>query len=161
MLYKWAGDRPDTPENREKVKLAGRKRAAPHIKTYMRLSHPEEPERTVVDWALVTSANLSKQAWGEGLGKDGLVRVCSYELGVLVAPSMFAESMGQGEGDVVMVPTFKTDMPGEAKEGKTTVGVRMPYDLPLVKYGAGDEMWCATKSYEEPDWMNRRYDVNQ
>lgn len=154
MLFHWAGDRPDTLENKELVKLAGRKRAAPHIKTYTRLSHPDEPDKTVVDWALVTSANLSKQAWGEALGKDGCVRCCSYELGVLVAPCMFDE-------DAVMVPTFKEDKPAEPREGKTTIGIRMPYDLPLVKYSASEEPWCATKSHPEPDWMGRSYDVRE
>ncbi|OBT93631.1 hypothetical protein VE01_08006 [Pseudogymnoascus verrucosus] len=131
------------------VREAGRNRAAPHIKTYIRFA---DEAKTRIDWALVTSANLSKQAWGEGLNAAGDVRICSYELGVLVSPSMYAE-------DAVMVPTFQTDVPKEAVDGKITIGFRMPYDLPLVRYGADEEPWCATKAYEELDWMGRSYGV--
>ncbi len=154
LFYKWAGDRPDTPGNRERVKLAGRKRAAPHIKTFVRYSNPDEPDKTMIDWALVTSANLSKQAWGEQLDKAGEVKVQSYELGVLVAPGMY------GKG-AVMVPTFKQDAPADARwedwGKKTTVGLRMPYDLPLVKYEPQEEPWCATMSHAEPDWTGMSY----
>ncbi|KFY40178.1 hypothetical protein V495_05558 [Pseudogymnoascus sp. VKM F-4514 (FW-929)] len=155
LFYHWAGDnRPAPPPSASSaapstVREAGRKRAAPHIKTYIRFA---DEGKTRIDWALVTSANLSKQAWGEGLNSAGDVRICSYELGVLVSPSMYAE-------DAVMVPTFQENMPKEAVDGKTTIGCRMPYDLPLVRYGEGEEPWCATKAYEEPDWMGRSYGV--
>lgn len=149
IYYYWAGDRPDTPENLAYVRLAGRKRAAPHIKTYVRYTDPSKPDETTIDWALVTSANLSKQAWGDPVNKSGEVRVSSYELGVLIAPSMYSP-------DAVMVPCFKTDKPENAIEvdgqKKTTVGYRMPYDLPLVKYGPTEEPWCYYRSHLEPDW---------
>lgn len=155
LFYHWAGDnRPAPPPSTASaapstVREAGRKRAAPHIKTYIRFA---DEAKTRIDWALVTSANLSKQAWGEGLNSAGDVRICSYELGVLVSPSMYAE-------DAVMVPTFQGDAPKEAVDGKITIGCRMPYDLPLLRYGAAEDPWCATKAYEEPDWMGRTYKV--
>jgi tyrosyl-DNA phosphodiesterase 1 len=154
LLYHWAGDdRPAQPSTSSAasstVREAGRKRAAPHIKTYIRYS---DEAKTCIDWALVTSANLSKQAWGEGLNAAGDVRICSYELGVIVAPSMYGE-------DAVMVPTFQRDLPTEAVDGKIAIGCRMPYDLPLVRYGGAEEPWCATKAHEEPDWMGRSYGV--
>jgi tyrosyl-DNA phosphodiesterase-1 len=57
---------------------------------------------------------------------------------------------------------FDSDMHGSCKESltsfiKTVIGFRMPYDLPLVKYGPNDEPWCATKAYAEPDWMGRSW----
>lgn len=155
LFYHWAGDDRPAPQPTTSsaapstVREAGRKRAAPHIKTYIRFA---DEAKTRIDWALVTSANLSKQAWGEGRNAAGDVRICSYELGVLVSPSMYAD-------DAVMVPTFQGDMPKEAVDGKITIGCRMPYDLPLVRYGADEEPWCATKAYEEPDWMGRSYGV--
>lgn len=156
LFYHWAGaSRPVPPPSStpsaapSTAREAGRNRAAPHIKTYIRFA---DEAKTRIDWALVTSANLSKQAWGEGRNSAGDVRICSYELGVLVAPSMYAE-------DAMMVPTFQGDMPKEAVDGKITIGCRMPYDLPLVRYGAGEEPWCATKAYEELDWMGRSYRV--
>lgn len=121
---------------------AGRKRAAPHIKTYVRFTNAS---RSSIDWMLVTSANLSKQAWGE-TNTAGEVRVCSYEIGVMVWPELYGR-------DAKMVPTFKKDSPpADLKtEKKVLVGARMPYDFPLVPYGKDEVPWVATASYTEPD----------
>jgi len=145
----WAGDGAQHSFNHNTSKSdAGRKRAAPHIKTYTRFTNSS---RESIDWMLVTSANLSKQAWGDALSSGGAVRVCSYEIGVLVWPELFGEN-------ATMVPTFKTDTPVNQDEKKgPVVGARMPYDLPIVPYGKDDEPWCATSSYTEPDWMGKTY----
>jgi len=99
-----------------------------------------------IDWMLVTSANLSKQAWGEAMNSAGEIRVCSYEIGVIVWPELYGD-------DATMIPTFKTDSPpADLKtKNKIVVGARMPYDLPLVPYKRGGVPWCATASYTEPD----------
>jgi len=101
---------------------------------------------------LVTSANLSKQAWGEAHNSAGESRVSSYELGVLVWPELLGEKAS-------MVPTFKADTPPLTgrKAGELVIGARMPYDLPLVPYAKSDEPWCATKSYQELDWKGMAY----
>lgn len=126
---------------------AGRGRAAPHVKTYIRYG-PEGPRGEVrVEWALLTSANLSKQAWGDGGSKEGRVRVASYEMGVLVWPGLW------GEGRV-MEGVFGTD---EA-EAEGVVPLRMAYGWPLRGYGEGDEPWVATRGYEEVDWMGRGWE---
>ncbi|KAG9481782.1 hypothetical protein GDO78_010809 [Eleutherodactylus coqui] len=68
-----------------KAETSGRSRAMPHIKTYMRVS----PDYSELMWFLVTSANLSKAAWGS-LEKNGTqLFIRSYELGVLFLPSAF------------------------------------------------------------------------
>lgn len=129
---------------------AGRKRAAPHIKTYTRFT---DKTMTSIDWMLLTSANLSKQAWGEGTNSAGEIRICSYELGVLVWPELIKDNAS-------MVPTFKTDKPQEPSTDKLLrIGIRMPYDLPLVPYSKDDEPWCATKSYNEADWKGQTYNL--
>ncbi|EKD18637.1 uncharacterized protein L3040_002064 [Drepanopeziza brunnea f. sp. 'multigermtubi'] len=147
MLCHWAGDSDEKGPSSAPVSDAGRKRAAPHIKTFIRFP---DATRSTIDWMLVTSANLSKQAWGEGTNAAGDVRICSYEIGVLVWPGLFGDN-------ATMVPTFKTDNPdaSAAKPGTELVGARMPYDLPLVPYGKDDLPWCATSSYEEPDWKGQ------
>ncbi|XP_074398596.1 tyrosyl-DNA phosphodiesterase 1 isoform X2 [Zonotrichia albicollis] len=67
------------------AEVTGRTHAMPHIKTYMRLS----PDFQKIAWFLVTSANLSKAAWG-ALEKNGSqLMIRSYELGVLFLPSAF------------------------------------------------------------------------
>uniref|UniRef100_G3QEJ3 Tyrosyl-DNA phosphodiesterase 1 n=1 Tax=Gorilla gorilla gorilla TaxID=9595 RepID=G3QEJ3_GORGO len=68
------------------AETSGRSNAMPHIKTYMRPS----PDFSKIAWFLVTSANLSKAAWG-ALEKNGTqLMIRSYELGVLFLPSAFA-----------------------------------------------------------------------
>lgn len=104
---------------------------------------------------LVTSANLSKQAWGEASNSAGDIRVCSYELGVLVWPALFGEN-------ATMVPTYKTDRPAidAAKpETELIIGARMPYDFPVIPYKKDDEPWCATATYTEPDWRGETWRV--
>lgn len=126
------------------VQEAGRKRAAPHIKTYIR--HGEKS----IDWALTTSANLSKQAWGEAVNGAGESRIASWEIGVLVWPSLFDER-------ATMVGTFQKDTPdGDAET--PIVGLRIPYNLPLQRYGADEKPWVATASYTEPDGQGRKWE---
>ncbi|KAL9069151.1 MAG: hypothetical protein Q9157_006262 [Trypethelium eluteriae] len=138
---------------------AGRRRAAPHIKTYIRFS---DSSQTNIDWAMLTSANLSTQAWGSLPGKkDGKVRISSWETGVVVWPDLLGleRAIKEERQKVSMVPTFGQDVPRHeqvdmmTKEGAAIiVGLRMPYDLPLVPYADEDEPWCATAEHELPDW---------
>ncbi|ROT40548.1 phospholipase D/nuclease [Sodiomyces alkalinus F11] len=136
------------------VRDAGRQRAAPHIKTYIR--YGEE----TIDWALLTSANISKQAWGEAANASREVRIASWEVGVLVWPSLLA-----GDEQAKMVGTFKTDMPTDdvtpPTNGKPVVGLRIPYNLPLQPYNRDEEPWVAEKSYSEPDWKGLAWNIEQ
>jgi tyrosyl-DNA phosphodiesterase-1 len=129
-----------------------------------------------IDWAMVTSANLSKQAWGDVENTKGEVWVQSWECGVVVWPALFSDE--EDARDVIMVPVFRRDVPDikdietrEASFGnirkpgvkydilregeRTVVGFRMPYDLPVWPYKEGDVPWCATAAYEEPDWKGQ------
>lgn len=63
---------------------AGRGRVMPHIKTFLRHRGND------VAWCLLTSANLSKAAWGSLQRNDTQLMVRSYELGVLFLPSLVA-----------------------------------------------------------------------
>ena len=160
MLCHWAGDGSSnqSSSNQSHVREAGRQRAGPHIKTYLRFA---DESMTQLDWAIVTSANLSQQAWGTQPNANGEVRICSYEIGVVVWPALWATG---DHHDSTMVPVFKKDSPdvkeksesGDKKE-KTIVGFRMPYDLPLVPYAESDQPWCASKRYTEPDWRGRSW----
>lgn len=152
-LCQWAGDyHHNTTNKRERddddghghdhdKHNAGRRRAAPHIKTYIRFTDAEKMDS--IDWAMVTSANLSTQAWGNGVNPSGEVFVSSWEIGVVVWPDLFLDysdndsgndhvdhdddgiySKGRGENDndktdeskkkkvvAKMVPCFKHDRP--------------------------------------------------
>ncbi|KAL8648509.1 MAG: hypothetical protein Q9210_004949 [Variospora velana] len=185
MLCRWARDyEPSAPPSGHpdvgRLHQALRRRAAPHIKTYIRFAD-EEMDR--IDWAMMTSANLSKQAWGDIPTAGSEIRICSYEIGVVVWPDLWDEGAG-----VDMVPVFGKDIPDdkleaeevagrgheedettdeeggagfrkenlkESKSRKLTVGLRMPYDLPLVPYGQNEMPWCASTPCAEPDWKGR------
>ncbi|KAI1379553.1 phospholipase D/nuclease [Hypoxylon crocopeplum] len=140
IFYHWANDCEKGTIEEGTPQDGGRKRAAPHIKTYIRHN-----ENKTIDWALLTSANISKQAWGEA-ANAGQLRIASWEIGVLVWPELFADKAR-------MVSTFMTDMPAKEDLGGDAplVGFRIPYSLPLQKYGSGEVPWVASASYDEPD----------
>ena len=186
MLCHWAGDQrsKDNFFGAKSFREAGRRRAAPHIKTYVRFKDASTMDE--IEWAMVTSANLSTQAWGGAAGPGGEVRICSYEIGVVVWPGLWDDEVENhgDEGDegkarmAVMVPTFKSDKPSPTSNAKdqttqthklnesvdsergVTVGWRMPYDLPLVPYTAQEKPWCASEPCSEPDWMGRIWPGN-
>ena len=156
LFCHWANDSPsgaelskddDSPTTR---KDGGRNRAAPHIKTYIRYNNNNRLSEASIDWALVTSANLSKQAWGDAVNSAGEVRVSSYEIGVLVWPGLYAEG-------AVMKGAFLADELADGEGGKAAVALRVPYSLPLQAYGRGEVPWVATARHLEPDWMGRAW----
>lgn len=142
---------------------AHRATAAPHIKTYIRFRNKND--YTAIDWALLTSANLSKQAWGDVVNKKQEIWIQSWETGVVIWPALFAEP-GQALQRLVMVPAFGSDTPDVSRlsEGvvgqdngqqATLVGFRMPYNVPLVPYAEGEKPWCAALAHDEPDRHGR------
>ena len=151
LFCHWANDSAHGAElsKDDETKGGGRDRAAPHIKTYIRYNKKPSSDATI-DWAMVTSANLSKQAWGDAVNGAGEVRVSSYEIGVLVWPGLYA-------GGAVMKGAFQEDEPADVTEGKATVALRVPYSLPLQAYGRGEVPWVATARHLEPDWMGQSW----
>ncbi|XP_064622504.1 tyrosyl-DNA phosphodiesterase 1-like [Lineus longissimus] len=118
-----------------KSAVRGRSQASPHIKTYSRMS----PNGDDLAWFLVTSANLSKAAWGalEKSGSQLMIR--SYELGVLFLPDHFGDK------------TFKTlKNVDDYFPGSSTFPV--PYDLPPQPYTRQDKPWIWDIPYTDlPD----------
>lgn len=160
-LRHWAGDHDTAEPSRTSKQDAGRRRAAPHIKTYIRFSDAEKMD--TIDWAMVTSANLSTQAWGAAVNASGEVRICSWEIGVVVWPQLYVKDTESA----TMVPSFKRDTPEslENKDNETTttdtiIGLRMPYNLPLTPYTAHDTPWCATAQHLEPDWLGQTWTLD-
>lgn len=99
-----------------------RTKATPHIKTYCRYS-----ETKGLYWFCLTSANLSRAAWGS-LNKSSnlgqVIRCSNFEVGVLFLPKFISNSA-----------TFPLN---EYQETATTKLFPMPYDLPLVPYTTED-----------------------
>lgn len=73
-----------------KSKQAGRQIVMPHIKTYARLTGNE------LEWFLLTSANLSRAAWGEFQKGRTQIYIKSYELGVFLCRELFQVSALRG-----------------------------------------------------------------
>ncbi|XP_064007503.1 tyrosyl-DNA phosphodiesterase 1 [Pogoniulus pusillus] len=120
------------------AEVSGRSRAIPHIKTYMRSS----PDFQKIAWFLVTSANLSKAAWG-ALEKNGTqLMIRSYELGVLFLPSAFGLDKAYFHVGGKMLR--------ESSDSATHFPV--PYDLPPIQYGNKDQPWIWNIPYTDaPD----------
>ena len=185
-----------------KATKANRHPAAPHIKTYIRFSSspsssPSSPSskapttQPTIDWALLTSANLSTQAWGTASNASGEVKICSYEVGICFWGGLWGDDdnnnnnnndenhedsdrntdgqrRSQAEGAAKMIPVFSSNTPDakdvealvlreEERSSSTLIGWRMPYDLPLIPYQAGERPWCASSSYRERDWMGKAW----
>ncbi|XP_036062154.1 tyrosyl-DNA phosphodiesterase 1 isoform X1 [Onychomys torridus] len=118
------------------AETSGRSNAMPHIKTYMRLSS----DFSKLAWFLVTSANLSKAAWG-ALEKSGTqLMIRSYELGVLFLPSVFG------------LDTFKVKQKFFSSSCEPAASFPVPYDLPPELYGNKDRPWIWNIPYvKAPD----------
>ncbi|XP_076597041.1 tyrosyl-DNA phosphodiesterase 1 [Chaetodon auriga] len=120
--------------HRWKANATGRSHAMPHIKTYMRAS----PDFTQLAWFLVTSANLSKAAWGALEKNNTQVMVRSYELGVLYVPSAF---------NMKTFPVDNSPFPVSSSSGFT-----VPFDLPPTCYSPKDQPWIWNIPYSQaPD----------
>ncbi|CAN6452176.1 unnamed protein product [Victoria cruziana] len=122
----------------------GRCRAMPHIKSYTRYNGQR------LAWFLLTSANLSKAAWG-ALQKNGSqLMIRSYELGVLFLPSSISKARssfsctnssraiqtGQGVPQSRRQTELVTLCYGESNASSPSELVRLPvpYQLPPVPY---------------------------
>ncbi|XP_008582055.1 PREDICTED: tyrosyl-DNA phosphodiesterase 1 [Galeopterus variegatus] len=118
------------------AETSGRSNAMPHIKTYMRPS----PDFSKIAWFLVTSANLSKAAWG-ALEKNGAqLMIRSYELGVLFLPSAFG------------LDSFKVKQKFFSGSQEPMASFPVPYDLPPELYGSKDRPWIWNIPYiKAPD----------
>lgn len=90
----------------------GLDRVMPHIKTYARVTKTGD-----VRWLIMTSANLSKQAWGV-VSKRGLA-IDSWELGVVIFPQVSGKSHFHFDDTI------------------------LPYDWPTSPYSRQDIPWSS------------------
>ncbi|XP_060117545.1 tyrosyl-DNA phosphodiesterase 1 isoform X2 [Heteronotia binoei] len=109
------------------AETSGRSKAMPHIKTYMRVSSDFQK----IAWFLLTSANLSKGAWGKFEKHGTQLMIRSYELGVLFLPAKF----GLNTGYFQVKKNLFSDEPA--------LLFPVPYDLPPEKYDSEDCPWIS------------------
>jgi len=110
--------------NHWRAEASNRTRAMPHIKTYTRASK----DNTQLAYFMLTSANLSKAAWGSVSKAGNSCLIMSYEAGVVWLPKFVT-----GEEVFKTVP-FRERQPGSRS-------FPLHYDLPLLKYGKEDRPW--------------------
>ena len=110
-----------------------RSRAMPHIKSYTKLNgfcaeSKAGRQRPRASYFLLTSANISKPAWGSLNKKEDKLFVQSYEAGVLLLPKFTHGSSKY---------SYSVTAEGPEKPAELV----LPYDLPLTEYDANDEPW--------------------
>jgi tyrosyl-DNA phosphodiesterase-1 len=90
-----------------------------------------------IRWFLLTSANLSKSAWGM-IQPDSTFLIRNYELGVFFSPS------NCGLSDYL--------------DSKVCP---LPYHLPLIKYSKEDQPWIWDVEQKDQDVTGQIYDPNE
>ena len=110
-----------------------RTRAMPHIKSYTKLNGycsqgKASKTRPTASYFLLTSANLSKAAWGSLNKSEDKLWIQSYEAGVLLLPR-FTHGLSHQKYAVTAESATK---PAE---------LVLPYDLPLTEYQPKDVPW--------------------
>ncbi|AWU74041.1 uncharacterized protein C5L36_0A06350 [Pichia kudriavzevii] len=140
-FHKWT-----TYSDKPSESKAGRSNLTPHVKTY---TLTEDNFKTV-KWFLLTSANLSHQAWGKSKKFDKIeYDISSFEAGIFVAPELLKVSGNTENKRRVLVPCYGKDNPDDVQflgDEKFKIGIRLPYDTPLQKYGPNDKPWGQPES---------------
>ncbi|XP_073108399.1 tyrosyl-DNA phosphodiesterase 1 isoform X2 [Elaeis guineensis] len=149
---------------RWKANHVGRCRAMPHIKSYTRYNGQN------LAWFLLTSANLSKAAWGALQKNNSQLMIRSYELGVLFLPSTIQDRssefsctenqiLNQGERksfrntDVCKTKLVTLCWKGNNGIDSSSEVIRLPvpYQLPPQPYTSEDIPWSWNRQYFKKD----------
>ncbi|CAL5345833.1 unnamed protein product [Camellia sinensis] len=146
-----------------KASHTGRCRAMPHIKTYTRYNDQN------LAWFLLTSANLSKAAWGALQKNNSQLMIRSYELGVLFIPSLIKHDCVfscTDDGNPSEGKCSKSSESSEAKRSKlvtlawqgskntdssAVIPLPVPYELPPKPYSSEDIPWSWDRRYHKKD----------
>ncbi|KAI9482990.1 MAG: tyrosyl-DNA phosphodiesterase I [Benjaminiella poitrasii] len=125
-----------------KSQEAGRQFLMPHIKTYTRL-YTDKNDKAFIAWHLLTSANLSRAAWGEYQKNRTQIYIKSFELGVFFCPSLWETD---DHSAVYMVPSASihdSTKPEDEDDDIKYVQVCLPYDVPLTPHP--EPLQCFTR----------------
>ncbi|KAL9456276.1 hypothetical protein AB3S75_005491 [Citrus x aurantiifolia] len=146
-----------------KASHTGRSRAMPHIKTFARYNGQK------LAWFLLTSANLSKAAWGALQKNNSQLMIRSYELGVLFLPSAKRHGCGFSCTSNIVPSEIKSGSTETSQIQKTklvtltwhgssdagasseVVYLPVPYELPPQRYSSEDVPWSWDKRYTKKD----------
>ncbi|KAH9104914.1 hypothetical protein AeMF1_019144 [Aphanomyces euteiches] len=119
-----------------------RRNAMPHIKSYTTL----DPNTRALDYVLLTSANLSKAAWGTLQKNNTQFMIRSYELGVLFLPTED-------------VPNLR--FAHESCVEPASLYFPLPFRWPPTRYNSKtEEPWCWDIERTEKDIFGQVYLVD-
>lgn len=138
-----------------KANHVGRCRAMPHIKSYTRYNGQS------LAWFLLTSANLSKAAWGALQKNNSQLMIRSYELGVLFLPSTIEKpvtvfsctdgsELKQRGGIKTKLATLCYNENRTAQSSEI-IKLPVPYQLPPQPYTSEDVPWSWDRRYTKKD----------
>lgn len=140
-LYQWKADH------------VGRSFASPHIKSYTRIS--PGPSNIQAAWFLLTSANLSKAAWGALEKKETQLSIRSYELGVLFFPLSSEPSHHHHVNQQNDCGSFFA----VNSDSETFNNFFFPFSLPLTPYASSDSPWTWNSPHTDaPDCYGNVWD---
>jgi tyrosyl-DNA phosphodiesterase-1 len=156
----------------------GRNKIPPHIKTLTRANNEN------LAWVLLTSANLSKAAWGELQKNETQLLIRNFEIGVLFLPSL-AEQHDDGTAPFIATTdhnnsaiTNVTQTPAvpnkprkytikyradaipsivSVREDSKIITFPMPYVIPPKKYEQNDKPWVWDVPYTEFDVLGNTW----
>ncbi|KMS96656.1 hypothetical protein BVRB_8g201170 isoform B [Beta vulgaris subsp. vulgaris] len=147
-----------------KATHTGHCRSMPHIKTFVRYNGQN------LAWFLLTSANLSKAAWGTLQKNNSQLMIRSYELGVLFLPSVVKNGCGfsctgnkssleDTRGSTSNCRNRKIKLVTLTWQGRDNdddsdseiVCLPVPYELPPKLYSSEDVPWSWDRKYMQKD----------
>lgn len=141
-----------------------RQNAMPHIKTYTRFDPSAASDCAGrLDWAILTSANLSKAAWGTLQRNDSQFMIRSYELGVLFLPQLARNKATDAAAASDTSRQIALKVLGSPAAAHTagpdrTLLLPLPYAFPLATYDPKtDEPWVWDLVRDEPDVFGNCY----
>jgi len=112
----------------------------PHIKCYTRYL------QNSLAWFLLTSANLSKAAWGELQKSETQVMIRNYEIGVLFLPENTENNK-----------KFVVGTHPKYEPSSNSLHFPVPYQLPPSPYTPDDEPWVWDVPHPEPDSFGNQW----
>ncbi|XP_024159807.1 tyrosyl-DNA phosphodiesterase 1 isoform X2 [Rosa chinensis] len=122
---------------RWKASHTGRCRAMPHIKTFTRYSGQK------LAWFLLTSANLSKAAWGALQKNNSQLMIRSYE-----DKSEESDNAGSRRNKLV---TLNWQGNRNTDSSSEVITLPVPYELPPQPYTTQDVPWSWDRRYTKKD----------